>query len=47
MTRLAVAAALTLAVLAAGCGRYGAPHRVRPPAPAAETAPVTDPAVAR
>jgi len=51
MRRLAVAAAFalaTLAVLAVACGRYGAPKRVeRSSHPAAESVPLTDPAVAR
>ena len=49
MRRLAVAAALALATLAAlalACGRYGAPRRAEPPAPLAEAVPLTDPAVA-
>jgi hypothetical protein len=49
MRKLACAAALALgaaALLAAACGRYGAPQRPRP-APAAESAPVTDPSVPR
>jgi len=50
MKKPAVAAALalaTLAVLAAACGRYGSPHRVERAAAAAQTVPVTDPAVTR
>ena len=49
MKRLAWVAALALAavaLLAVACGRYGSPHRPKP-APAADSAPVTDPAVPR
>jgi len=48
MRRPAVAAALALATLLAlalACGRYGSPHRTRPPAAPVQTVPVTDPAV--
>jgi len=47
MREFVIAAALALAVLAFACGRYGPPRRAEPPAPAAQTAPVTDPAVPR
>jgi len=47
MRRLVFATALAVAALAVACGRYGAPRRVEAAAPAAQTAPVTDPAVAR
>ena len=46
MKRLAVAAALALALLAVACGRYGSPRRIQPAASPAEAVPVTDPAVA-
>ncbi len=38
---------VTLVLLAAACGRYGAPRRPEPAAPPAEAVPVTDPAVPR
>jgi len=50
MRRAASLAALglvALGVLAVACGRYGAPHRIKPEPPAPASAPVTDPAVSR
>jgi hypothetical protein len=41
------AAWLLLLALCLACGRYGPPQRTQRPEPAAQTVPVTDPAVPR